>query len=108
MGWIDSLGGLPETVAVLVVFTICIVWIIKCIIKRVVDPLAKSHQETAQTIKDAIETSAKAVEKSVDHNEKIINNHLSGQASRDEFILSEMKSVADSISRMNNRRREDD
>ena len=69
MDWVDSLGGLPETVATLVVFAFCVVWIIKAILKRVVDPLAKSNEATAQTLKQAIDTNTEAVKKSVDHNE---------------------------------------
>ena len=108
MGWIDSLGGLPETVATLVVFVVCLILVIRSILKRVVDPLAKSNHETAEAIKQAIDTNTKAVEKAVDHNEKIITNHLSGQAARDEIILGEMRGVVTSIDTMNNRRRAGD
>jgi hypothetical protein len=108
MGWIDSLGGLPETIAVLVIFTLCVIWIIKAIMKRVVDPMAKSNADTAATIKQAIDTNTEAVKKSMDHNEKIIGNHLSGQAARDELFLSEMRSVADAVEKSNSRRRAGD
>ena len=108
MDWIKSLGGLPETVATLVVFALCVVWVIRAILKRVVDPLAKSNHETAETIKLAIDTNTKAVEKSLDHNEKIISNHLSGQAARDAIMLDEMRGVVTSIDKMNSRRREGD
>jgi len=105
MDWIDSLGGLPETVATLVVFAFCVVWIIKCILKRVVDPMARSNHETAETIKKAIDTNTKAVEKSVEHNERIITNHLSGQAARDDLFLTEMRAVSSAMHEANNRRR---
>ena len=119
MDWVKSLGGLPETIATLVVFAFCVVWIIKAILKRVVDPLALSHresaeitarsnQETAETIKRAIDTNTKAVEKAVDHNERIVTNHLSGQAARDVIMLAEMRGVVTSIEQANNRRRADD
>jgi len=108
MDWIKSLGGLPETVAILVVFAFCVVWIIKSILKRVVDPLARAHHETAETIKRAIDTNTRAVEQTVDHNERIITNHLSGQAQRDEIMLAEMRAVSTSIENINNRRRATD
>ena len=108
MGWIDSLGGLPETIATLVVFALCLIWIIRSIMKRVVDPLARSNKETAETLKNAIDTNTKAVEKSVDHNEKIITDHLSSQEARDRIILDEMREVANAITASNQRRREGD
>lgn len=108
MDWVDSLGGLPVPIAILVVFTVCVIWIIKAIMKRVVDPLAQAHHDTAETIKKAIDTNTDAVKKSVDHNDKIITNHLSGQAKRDEVMIAEMRGVVSVIETMNNRRRADD
>lgn len=105
MDWVNSLGGLPETVATLVVFAFCVVWIIRAILKRVVDPLAKSNQQTADTLKDAIDTNTEAVKKSVEHNEKIITNHLSGQEARDSLFLAEMREVTETLKDSNNRRR---
>ena len=108
MDWVNSLGGLPETVATLVVFAFCIVWIIKSILKRVVDPLAQSHRDTADVIRKAIDTNTDAVKKSVDHNETIITNHLSGQAQRDRVFLDEMRSVSSALEASNQRRRAED
>ena len=108
MDWIDSLGGLPETVAVLVVFALCIVWVIRAILKRVVDPLAKSNAETAETIKSAIDTNTKAVEKSLDHNETIIKNHLSHEHEMHTLLVGEMKAVSSALLEANSRRRSDD
>jgi len=105
MGWIDSLGGLPETVATLVVFAFCVVWIIKAILKRVVDPLAKSNHDTAETIKLAIDMNTKAVEKSIDHNETIITNHLSHEQEMHALLVNEMKEVTNTLRESNNRRR---
>lgn len=108
MDWIDSLGSLPKDIAMLVVFAVCLILVIKAIMKRVVDPLARSNKETAETLKNAIDTNTKAVEKSVDHNEKIITNHLSSQEARDRIILDEMREVANAITASNQRRREGD
>ena len=108
MGWIDSLGGLPETVAVLVVFALCIVWVIRAILKRVVDPLAKSNADTAETIKSAIDTNTKAVEKSLEHNETIITNHLSHEQEMHALLVSEMRSVSSALQESNSRRRSGD
>ena len=108
MGWIDSLGGLPVPVAVLVVFSLCIVWVIKAILKRVVDPLAKSNADTAETIKSAIDTNTKAVEKSLEHNETIITNHLSHEQEMHKMLVDEMKAVSSAINESNSRRRAGD
>ena len=108
MDWINSLGGLPETVAVLVVFAFCIVWVIKAILKRVVDPLAKSSAETAETIKAAIDTNARAVEKSVEHNERIITNHLSHEGELHALLVDEMRTVSSALKDSVTRRRSSD
>ena len=108
MGWIDSLGGLPVPVAVLVVFSLCIVWVIRAILKRVVDPLAKSNADTAETIKSAIDTNTKAVEKSLEHNETIITNHLSHEQEMHKMLVDEMKAVSSAINESNSRRRAGD
>jgi len=108
MGWIDSLGGLPETVATLVVFAFCVVWIIKSILKRVVDPLAKSHEASAETLRRAIDTNSDAVKKSVDHNETIIKNHLSREQEMHSLLVGEMKAVSTALLDANSRRRSGD
>ena len=108
MDWVDSLGGLPETVATLVVFAFCIVWIIKAILKRVVDPLAKSNEATAQTLKQAIDTNTEAVKKSVDHNETIITNHLSHEQEMHKLLVDEMKTVSSVLQESITRRRSGD
>jgi len=108
MDWIDSLGGLPETVATLVVFAFCIVWIIKSILKRVVDPLAKSHEASAETLRRAIDTNTEAVKKSVDHNETIITNHLSHEQEMHSLLIGEMKAVSSALQESNSRRRSGD
>jgi len=106
MGWIDSLKGLPLPVAILVVFAVCLILVLRSIFRRVVDPLAESHRETAETIKKALDTNTDAVKKSVDHNEAIIKNHLSKTGERDAAILAEMKGAVAAIDEMNHRRRE--
>jgi len=108
MDWVDSLGGLPETVATLVVFAFCIVWIIKAILKRVVDPLAKSNEASAETLKRAIDTNTEAVKKSVDHNETIITNHLSHEQEMHRLLVGEMKAVSSALLDANSRRRSGD
>ena len=106
MGWIDSLKGLPLPVAILVVFAVCLILVLRCIFRRVVDPLAESHRETAETIKKALDTNTNAVKLSVEHNETIIKNHLSKTGERDAAILAEMKGAVAAIDEMNHRRRE--
>ncbi len=103
--WIDSLRGLPLPVAILVVFTACLAVIFRAVFKRVVDPLATSQKETAETIKKSLDKNTEAVKKSVEHNETIVTNHLVGQAKRDEAMLGEMKEVVTALEQMNDRRR---
>jgi len=110
MNWVESLQGLPVPIAILVVFTFCLFLIFRVVFKRVVDPMARSNKETAETIRkgldantEAVKENADAVRKSVDHNEEIIKNHLSGQAARDDVMLEEMRSVVKAIDRSNNR-----
>lgn len=114
--WVKNLGGLPEAVALLVVAAIMIItivgYVLRAVFKRVVDPMAESHRATAETLKSAIDTNTEAVKKSVDHNETIITNHLSGQEARDrrkeerdEVLIEEMRGVASAIQDSNQRRR---
>jgi len=122
MNWVESLQGLPVPISILVVFTFCLFLILRSVFKRVVDPMAQSNKETAETIRkgldantEAVKENADAVRQSVEHNETIITNHLSGQAKRDEaqmrreaVMLEEMKNVVVAISQSNERRRVDD
>jgi len=101
MDWISSLQGLPIPIAILVVFALCLVWVIKSILKRVVDPLANSNKETAKIIKDGLDANTEAVKKATEHNEKIINNHVSHTEAIFHEVITEMRA-------MNNRRRADD
>ena len=105
MEWIDSLQGLPVPVAILVVFAVCLIFVLRAIFRRVVDPLVASHRETAGTIKEALDTNTDAVKESVKHNETIIENHLSRTGKRDAEILAEMKGAVAAIDQMNHRRR---
>ena len=38
MGWISDLASLPAVVAILVVFTVCLWWILRIVSKQIVDP----------------------------------------------------------------------
>lgn len=38
MGWISDLASLPAVVAILVVFTVCLWWILHVMAKQIVDP----------------------------------------------------------------------
>ena len=108
MNWVASLQGLPLPIAILVVFTACIWFVFRAVFKRVVDPLAQSNKETAETIRKGLDANTEAVKESVEHNERIINNHLSGQEKRDAIVLDEMKELVTAIKSSNNRRRSDD
>lgn len=108
MNWVTSLQGLPVPIAILVVFTACLALILRGVFKRVVDPMAQSNRETAETIRNGLDANTEAVKESVRHNEMIINNHLSGQEKRDAFVLKEMREVVAAIEQSNNRRRADD
>jgi len=106
--WIDSLKGLPLPIGILVVFTVCMIGILRSVFRRVVDPLTKSHNETAETLRKGLDANTEAVKESVKHSETIITNHLSGQAQRDELMLAEMRGVATAVERMNYRHRSTD
>ena len=48
MGWISDLASLPAVVAILVVFTVCLWWILRVMSKNIVDPfkaLITNHLE---------------------------------------------------------------
>jgi len=110
----DVLKGLGEmTPPALMVVALLV------IAKYIVLPILKTHQTATKDLADSFRTSAAqfkealdgnslAVRESVDHNERIITNHLSKEEARDAVILAEMKSVATAIERMNGRRRETD
>jgi len=115
--WIDSLKGLPLPVGILVVFTVCLAAMLRSVFKRVVDPLTKSHEQTAEVLRKSIEQHTESLTKSLDentesvrkateHNEEIISNHLSKSAKRDAALILEMRNVAAAIETINNRRRE--
>jgi len=106
--WIDSLKGLPLPIGILVIFTVCMIAVLRSVFRRVVDPLTKSYQATMETLKSSLDENTKAVKESVKHNETIITNHLSKSAKRDTAMLLEMRNVADSIKVMNERHRKDD
>ena len=38
MNWVQDLASLPAVVAILVVFTVCVSWLIRMVSKNVVDP----------------------------------------------------------------------
>ena len=38
MGWISDLASLPAVVAILVVFTVCLWWVLRIVSKQIVDP----------------------------------------------------------------------
>ena len=42
MGWISDLASLPTVVAILVVFTVCLWWILRIISKQIVDPFKQT------------------------------------------------------------------
>ena len=110
----DVIKGLGElTPSALMVVALLV------IAKYIVAPILKTHQTATKELADSLRTSAAqfkealdgtsaAVRESVDHNEKIITNHLSKEEARDQVILLEMKSVAEAIDKMNHRRRETD
>jgi len=103
--WIDSLKGLPLPVGILVVFTVCMVAILRSVFRQVVDPLTKSHEETAKTLRKGLDANTEAVKNSVEHNERIITNHLGAQAKRDSAMIQELRLATAAIDDMNHRRR---
>lgn len=59
MNWIDSLKGLPETVAILALFTACVVLVVKAIARYIADP-----------IKDAINQMSNIVDNHFEHDKE--------------------------------------
>lgn len=108
MDWIESLKGLPLPVGILVVFTVCMIGMLRSVFKRVVDPLTKSHQETAESIRKGLGENTEAVRRSVDHNEEIIKNHLSHNGDLWHEVQGEMRAIADNLRTMNDRHRKYD
>jgi len=106
--WIKALGDLPASIAVLVVFTVCLIGILRAVFRRVVDPMMKSHEETADAIRKGLDANTEAVKRSVEHTEKIVENHLSHNGDLWAEVKHEMHSMTESIDAMNNRNRKYD
>jgi len=111
MDWLKGLGELTPAALMVVALLVIAKHIVVPILKtheRATKELADSHKEGAARFKEALDGNSAAVRESVDHNERIITNHLSKEEARDIAILAEMKSVATAIDQMNHRRRETD
>ena len=111
MEWISALGALSPVVAIVVIYG----WskrgeekarieLIKVLGSEWVRPITKVLDANTEAVK----VLSAAVRKSTEHNEQIIENHLSGQAERDKIILDEMRSVVAAIQESNRRRRAGD
>jgi len=108
MEWLKWLGDLSP-VALLVVA----VWVIAT---KIITPLLRSHERAVQEItmahtKEAesfsrsLDENTAAVRQSVQHNERIISNHLSHETEIWNSIKEELVKMHQSVERMNNRRR---
>ena len=111
MEWLQLLPDLGSG-ALLVVG----IWIFSA---KIIAPMLRGHQEAiehitqvqdknAEVVRKALEANTEAIKESVDHNERIITNHLSKEVERDAAMLSQMRAVGDSIDAMNKRRRDYD
>ena len=117
-GWLTALASLSPVVAIAVLF----VWgkrsdnkakvkeeearinLIGVLGDKFVEPVVKGLDANTEATRE----NAKAVHASVQHNEEIINNHLSSEAKRNDLLLEEMKAAVDAIKQSNNRRRATD
>lgn len=106
--WVSSLRGLPLPVGILVVFTICMMGMLKAVFKHVVTPLPKSQRETSETIRRGLDENTAAAKKAVEHNEKIIENHLSHNGELWWEVQREIRAVSNGLSVMNSRHRKYD
>jgi len=108
MEWLKWLGNLPST-ALLVVA----VWVIatKIIIpmlrshERAVQEITIAHTKEAESFSRSLDENSAAVKQSVQHNERIINNHLSHEIEIWNSIKDELVKMHQSVERMNSRRR---
>ena len=107
MDWIDSLKGLPVPIGILVVFTVCVAAILRSIFRRVVDPLVKSSQDSADRIKEGLDKNSEAVESAVKSNETLIRNHLSRESERWEEVKKELINTRNCVNNANQRKLKD-
>ena len=110
MEWLQWLGDLSP-----IALFVIVMWIMA---NNVLKPMLNSHKETieritrtqeasAKTMRDCLDANTEAIKESVDHNERIITNHLSKEVERDAAIISEMRAVSSAIENMNRKNKYD-
>lgn len=111
MEWLRWLGELsPSALLIVALWVIATKYINPMLSshRKTIERITRTQEEMANTIRDELRANTEAVAKAMEHNETIINNHLSHQETIYRSLLSEMRDVAGVIGSMNNRSRKYD